>query len=136
MSTIKSRNFLPELSFQASRSSGPGGQNVNKLNTKVTLRFKIADSGLLSDYEKQVLIKKLGNQLNSEHEIIISNQASRSQWRNKEAAIEQFYQLLINNLKPTKKRFKTKPTKASVEKRLSNKKQQALKKANRRLKDM
>lgn len=136
MKTIRERDFLSELTFQATRSSGPGGQNVNKVNTRIILRFNIENSSLLSDYEKQLLIKKLRNQLTSDNEIIISNQESRSQLHNKEAAIDQFYLLLSKALAPVKKRFKTKPTRTSVEKRLSTKKIQATKKANRRLKDI
>ncbi|MBR8537719.1 aminoacyl-tRNA hydrolase [Carboxylicivirga sediminis] len=136
MKTIRERDFLPELTFHATRSSGPGGQNVNKVNTKVILRFSIEASVLLSDNEKQVLLRKLNNKLTSDNELIISNQESRSQIHNKAAAIEQFYNLLSDALKPAKKRLRTKPTKASIERRLKTKKQQALKKATRRLKDM
>ncbi|WP_439183768.1 alternative ribosome rescue aminoacyl-tRNA hydrolase ArfB [Carboxylicivirga taeanensis] len=134
MRPINNRNFIPELDFQSAKSSGPGGQHVNKSNTKVILRFNIEHSQLLSLTEKKRLIEKLSSKLTSDNELIITNQESRSQIRNKEAAIEQFYMLLSKALAPVKKRFKTKPTRASVEKRLSNKKNQALKKASRRLK--
>lgn len=136
MSSLINRNFLPELAITTSRSGGPGGQNVNKVNTKVILRFNIEQSNLLSTNEKTLLLKKLKSRLTIDNELIIINQESRSQLRNKNAAIEQFYLLLSKALAPVKKRFKTKPTRTSVEKRLSTKKIQATKKANRRLKDI
>ena len=136
MSSLINRNFLPELDITTSRSSGPGGQNVNKVNTKVILRFNIEQSNLLSVTEKTLLLIKLKSKLTIENELIIINQESRSQLRNKNAAIEQFYLLLSKALTPVRKRFKTNPTRASVEKRLNTKKIHATKKANRRLKDI
>lgn len=136
MSSFITRNFLPELAITTARSSGPGGQNVNKVNTKIILRFNIEQSSLLTATEKALLIKKLKSRLTTDNALIISNQESRSQLHNKNAAIEQFYLLLSKALAPVKKRFKTKPTRASVEKRLSNKKIHASKKAGRRLKDI
>lgn len=126
--------FIKELVISASRSSGPGGQNVNKLNTNVTVRFNISQSKILSDAEKELLIQRLKGRLTANNELIVSNQHSRSQLQNKLAAINQIHDLLHNALRPIKKRIRTKRTKASIEKRLSNKKIQSLKKANRRVK--
>lgn len=125
---IINRDFEKEFEFSASRSSGPGGQNVNKVNTKVELRFKIKESSLLSEEEKQKLQNKLINRINSEGELLITSQSERSQLKNKEEAIRRFYELIFNALKPRKKRKATKPTLASIENRLKLKKQLSEKK--------
>ncbi len=135
MNNLINRNFLPELDITSTRSSGPGGQNVNKVNTKVILRFNIEQSNLLSETEKSLLISKLKSRLTTDNVLVLTNQESRSQLQNKNAAIEQFYALLAKAFIPVKKRFKTKPTRSSVERRLNSKKIHASKKANRRAKD-
>ena len=101
---LKNRDFSPELTFSASRSSGPGGQNVNKVNTRVELRFNIEASGLLNNDEKDLIHKKLKNKINAQGELVVSAQRSRSQLQNKEAAAEKFYKLLEKALTPRKKR--------------------------------
>ena len=126
METIEQNGFtgIPferELVFTSSRSSGPGGQHVNKVSTKVELRFHIPNSGLLNDEEKDILLIKLKNKINSEGELIIVSQDERSQLKNKEKTIEKFYELLQKALTPPKKRKPTKPTQASKEKRLEKK---------------
>ena len=126
------RLFDLEFIFSASRSSGPGGQNVNKVNTKIELRFKIPDSALLSDSEKEILMEKLKNRINSEGELIIVSQDERSQLKNKENAIIKFYQLLQNALTPPKKRKPTKPSMASRHRRLEAKKILSEKKQDRK----
>jgi len=128
------RNFKSELTFRTSRSSGPGGQNVNKVNSKVELRFNIAQSILLSDDEKQTLSTKLRSKITREGDLIIISQEYRSQLQNKEAATARFYTLLQTALSPSKKRRPTRRTKASVERRIEKKKQHAAKKADRRYK--
>jgi len=122
-----------ELSFTFSRSSGPGGQNVNKVNTKVTLRFSIADSHLLDEEQKVLLINKLENRINKDGDIVIISQSTRSQLQNREEAIQKFYDLLNEALKKKKKRKPTKPTRLSKEKRLKDKKIQSEKKTFRGL---
>ncbi len=129
---IRNRNFQEEFIFQASRSGGPGGQNVNKVSTKIELRFNVADSALLSDEEKAIITVKLANKINNSGELILVSQAARSQLKNKENVIEKFYLLIEKALTPRKKRLKTKPTKASVEKRLESKRVQAKIKSNRK----
>ena len=129
---IRDRNFQDEFVFQASRSGGPGGQNVNKVSSKVELRFNIAASSLLSENEKSVILEKLANKINKDGELLIVAQTDRSQLKNKEKVIEKFYILLEKALTPRKRRLKTKPTKASIEKRLVSKRVQSEIKSTRK----
>ena len=129
---LNSRDFLPELTFSASRSSGPGGQHVNKVNTKVELRFDVMNSSLLTSEEKELLQEKLSNRINQEGELVLVYQRSRSQVKNKEKVIEKFYELLTNAFTPKKKRKATKPSLAMKEKRLEEKRAQAEKKDRRK----
>ena len=129
---ISKELLLSELTFKAVRSSGSGGQNVNKVSTKVALRFDIEHSEFLSDDEKERIYKKLKNRISNEGILIISSDAERTQLRNKNKAIELFFELLENALKKPKKRKKTKPTRASKEKRLKEKKEQSEKKQLRK----
>jgi ribosome-associated protein len=126
------RDFSNEFRFSASRSSGPGGQNVNKLSTKVELRFNISQSELLTRDEKIALIEKLAHKITKDGDLIIVSQSERSQLANKERTIEKFYGLLIKILTPQKKRRVTKPSKQAKEKRLENKRILSEKKANRK----
>jgi ribosome-associated protein len=104
---------LKELSFKATRSSGSGGQNVNKVSTKVELRFKIGESVLLTENDKDRVRIKLKNRISSEDILIIASDSERTQLGNKREVIEIFFDLLEKALKKPKKRVKTKPTKAS-----------------------
>ena len=122
ITNLKQRNLEKELTFATSRSSGPGGQNVNKVNTRVELRFHVEKSMLLSESEKHRINLKLKNRINSEGELMIVAQTERSQLKNKEEAIERFYHLLAMALKPVIKRRPTQPTRSSVEKRIQTKK--------------
>lgn len=122
LKAIKNKQLEAEMQFAASRSSGPGGQHVNKVNTKVELRFHIGNSNLLSDNEKHRIRMKLSNKINNDDELVLVSQQARSMLKNKEAVVEKFYQLLMLALKPVKPRRATKPTAASVEKRLHSKK--------------
>ncbi|MCK5775599.1 MAG: aminoacyl-tRNA hydrolase [Bacteroidales bacterium] len=128
---ITKDDLNPEIHFTFSRSSGPGGQSVNKVNTKVTLRFCITESTLLDEEQKDLLLEKLENRINNEGELLIISQSSRSQLKNREEAIQKFYDLLNEALKPKKKRKATKPTRSSKEKRLKDKKVQSEKKIRR-----
>jgi len=129
---IRDRNFQDEFVFQASRSGGPGGQNVNKVSTKVELRFHVGNSVLLSEEEKAIISVKLINKINNLGELILVSQKERSQLKNKDNVIEKFYVLIEKTLAPRKKRLETKPTKASVERRLESKRVQAKTKINRK----
>jgi len=129
---LSERDFSGEFIFQATRSSGPGGQNVNKVSSKVELRFDIKNSQLLSEDEKLMISEKLSNKINKLEELVLVSQSDRSQLKNKEKVIEKFYAFLEKALLPPKKRFKTRPTRASVEKRLESKRVQSTIKANRK----
>jgi len=129
---LAERNFEKEFEFISSRSSGPGGQHVNKTNSKIELRFNILHSDLLSDDEKELLQKKLSSKINKEGILQIVSQKSRSQIKNKKTCIKRFYELLEEGLKIPKKRKKTKRSRRSILKRLENKKRQSEKKENRR----
>jgi len=132
LTTSNNRDFSNELHFSASRSSGPGGQNVNKVNTKVELRFSIPGSTLLSDEEKELILEKLKKKVNSEGELILVSQSERSQLKNKVKVVEKFYILLSSALTPRKKRKPTKPSLASKEERLETKRKQTEKKERRK----
>lgn len=125
-------DLIPELVFCTSRSSGPGGQNVNKVNTKVELRFDIPNSGVLSEEEKSIILVKLKSRINNDGILIITSQEERSQLKNKENTIEKFYALIIKALTPVKPRRRTRPTAASKLKRLTEKKKRGEKKSLRK----
>lgn len=114
--------LLKETSMTASRSGGPGGQNVNKVSTKVELRFPVEKSEILNDSQKQRILAKLKNRINKQGELIITSSAERTQWRNREKAVKLFFELIEKALIIQPKRKKTKPTAASRLKRLQNKK--------------
>lgn len=117
--------IVPDLStefqFFTSRSSGPGGQNVNKVNSKVELRFNIQNSELLTDEQKEILLVKLASKVTSEGILIVISQRDRSQLVNKEDSVKKLYTLIYRALTPIKARKSTRPTKSSVEKRLQSK---------------
>ena len=119
---LKIRGLESELQFSASRSAGAGGQNVNKVNTKVELRFSVISTLILSDEEKELIINKLRNRLNKDGELVLVSQEARSQLANKLAVTEKFYRLLASALTLPVPRKETRPTKASKLKRLESKK--------------
>ena len=121
-----------ELVFSASRSSGPGGQNVNKVNTKVTLRFDVSGSQVLNEEEKDIISKKLATRLTNEGMLVLTAQDKRSQLQNKEAAILKLEKLLVKALEKKKVRKATKPSKGSVQNRIAGKKRHSEKKKWRR----
>lgn len=125
---LTARSLLPEIEFTTSRSSGPGGQNVNKVNSRVTLRFDIKQSQLLTEEQREVLLIKLASKLTTEGVLLINVQDSRSQLENKEGAIIRFEALIRKAFTKPKPRKKTKPSKAAKEKRVTDKKQRSEKK--------
>ncbi|KFE99477.1 peptide chain release factor 1 [Chryseobacterium formosense] len=128
------KNFTSELAYKTSRSSGAGGQNVNKVETSVTIMWDIEESNFFSDEEKKLIYTKLKNRINSEGILQLTVSESRTQLQNKKIATEKILELVDQALIIPKKRFKTKPSKSSVEKRIQQKKQHSDKKENRRFK--
>lgn len=128
---VQSENILKELEFSFSRSSGPGGQHANKVNTKVSLRFDIAGSAILNYAQKSLLLKKLDNRLTNEGVLILTSQEARSQLVNKELVIRKLDLLLEKAFVRKIKRVPTKRTRSSNKKRLEKKKHHSLKKENR-----
>lgn len=124
--------IIKELSFKAIRSSGAGGQHVNKTSSKIELTFDLENSFTLSKKEKEVLKTKLASKLTNENLLILFCEETRSQHKNKELAIKRFINLIKENLKQPKKRKPTKPSRAAVQKRLNNKLNNSLKKALRK----
>jgi len=119
------RNFEKEFVFSASRSSGPGGQNVNKVNSRIELRFNVFTSLLLSPAEKLLLSESIVNKLTDNGEIIIISQSERSQFENKRKAVEKFYRLIAKALTVKKKRFPTHPGAGAIARRLSTKRKRS-----------
>ncbi len=123
---------LTELKFKAVRSSGPGGQHVNKTATKIEVSLAITNSLAFSEEEKEILFRKLKTKISSEGILQLSCGETRSQHRNKAIVIDRLIELLAEILKKPKPRKKTKPSRRAIEKRMSTKKNKALKKINRK----
>ena len=96
---MNTENIIKELKFKAIRSSGAGGQHVNKVSSKIELTFDLENSNSVSDEEKQLLKSKLQSKLTKEHFLILFCDESRSQHRNKELAIKRFLELITQGLK-------------------------------------
>ena len=129
----RKKGLPTEFVYSATRSSGPGGQNVNKVNTRVELRFSVENSQSLSAIEKRKIRFNLKNRINLDGELVLVSQVERSQWRNKEVVTDKFFRLVEKALTPAKKRIKTMPTKSSRLKRLESKKKMSQKKQLRQL---
>lgn len=123
MIRINSKSFVPhtELEFSYSRASGPGGQKVNKSDTQVTLKWSIEKNSSLALSDKQRILEKLVNYINSRGELVISSQKYRSRDRNQADCISKFQDLLARALKRPKKRKKTRIPSKSKEQRLQQK---------------
>ncbi len=123
--TINSHVRVPlaELRYRFVRSSGPGGQHVNKAETQVELTFDVAHSPSLSDVQRQRILTKLKNLIDAEGVLHLTAQSERSQLRNREAVTERFQQVLAQALHVPKKRRPTQPSAASQERRIEGKKQ-------------
>ena len=114
--------LIDEIKFKFTTSSGPGGQSVNRVSTKVELRFDVEGSKLLSPDEKIIIITKLYSKINSKCELTLFCDETRSQKTNRDIAVTKFLELIKDALKPAKKRKQTRPSRASKEKRLKDKK--------------
>ncbi|MCU0397974.1 MAG: aminoacyl-tRNA hydrolase [Cyclobacteriaceae bacterium] len=130
--SIRSADIERELVFTTSRSGGPGGQHINKVSSKVTLRWDIANSTILDTEQTEFLLNKLKSRLTSNGILILISQESRSQTANRESVVSKLDKLLQAAYKPVKARKRTKPTSSSIKKRLDSKKLQSEKKQSRR----
>ncbi|MDT0558226.1 alternative ribosome rescue aminoacyl-tRNA hydrolase ArfB [Ichthyenterobacterium sp. W332] len=128
--------LISELSFKAIRSSGKGGQHVNKVSSKVELSFNINASQVLSEEEKERLTLTLQSRITQEGLIILQCDETRSQHRNKTLVIQRFIKLIEDGLIVMKKRKSTKIPKAVKEKRLKNKRFNSEKKSSRKKPDI
>lgn len=126
------KNFEHELSYKTSRSSGSGGQNVNKVETSVTVMWKVEDSTVFTEIEKERILLKLQNRINAEGILQLTVSESRTQLQNKKIATDKIHELVNKALIVPKKRIATKPSRAKVEKRLESKKKLSEKKENRK----
>ena len=128
---IDSVSFENECLFKTSRSSGKGGQNVNKTETKVGLWFDVAASALFSDEEKTRILSQLASVITDDGFLQLTCDEQRSQLQNKQLVVERAIMMLEKALVVAKPRKKTKPSKATVEKRLEEKRKKSLKKFDR-----
>lgn len=128
MTAPEQHQYAHELVFTTSRSSGPGGQNVNKVNTKVTLKWDVLNSTAISDEQRALIREKLKSYFTKEGVLVLMAQDKRSQLANKEAVLLKLDQLVKKAFVRKKVRKATKPSKTAVNKRLEQKKQHAEKK--------
>lgn len=124
--------IVSELSFKAVRSSGAGGQNVNKVSSKVVLTFDLHHSVALTDEEKILIATKLSSRLTTDAVLILNCEEDRSQFRNKELVIKRFLELIKNALLVPKERKPTRIPKSVIRKRIKDKKTISEVKKNRR----
>jgi ribosome-associated protein len=126
--SITIEKIKPELEFTTARSGGPGGQNVNKVNSKVILRWNLRNSLSLTEEQKELLLKKLASFITQEGDLMLVSQESRSQLDNKETVVAKLEALIKKAFTKPKPRKATKPSKAAKAKRVENKKRHAEKK--------
>ncbi|MBK7667250.1 MAG: aminoacyl-tRNA hydrolase [Sphingobacteriaceae bacterium] len=132
LATAQIQLIKKEFSFKTSRSGGKGGQNVNKVETKVELSFNIGDSKVLNEQQKERLLQKLQSRITESGELKVTEEKHRSQLENKLEVIEKCISILNKALYIPKKRKATKPSKASKQKRIEGKKKRGEVKQNRR----
>ena len=128
---ISKEKLLKEISFKTSRSGGKGGQNVNKVSSKVELNFEIQASDLFTDSQKLLLSEKLSNRINSEGILQVITEEERSQYFNKERSVQKLIALIKLALHQPKPRKATRPKRSVIEKRLKSKQLNSVKKINR-----
>ena len=124
--------LYPEITYQTARSGGSGGQNVNKVETKVELRFNVAGSTLLSEAEKTILLEKLSSKLTNESVLVLYHQTERSQLANKVQVLKKFDRLIRKCFEITKPRKITAPSFGTLNKRRETKKRDSAIKAFRK----
>lgn len=129
---MNATQIIKELKFKAVRSSGSGGQHVNKVSSKIELTFDLENSNSLSEFEKEVLKTKLSSRLTKEKILILFCEETRSQNRNKGIAIKRFLELIKTLLIRPKKRRASKPSLSSIKKKTEHKKRTSIKKALRK----
>lgn len=129
---LNKTDLLNEIEFQTSRSGGSGGQNVNKVETKVALRLDITNSVTLSEEQKALILEKLKNRITNEGILVLSDQTSRSQLKNRDMVIEKLFKLLDQAFHRQKSRKPSKPTYASKLKRLQEKQKKSIVKSLRK----
>ncbi len=115
-------SLIREVEFRTSRSSGPGGQHVNKTESRVELLWSPQDSDCLNEAQKKMVTSRLSTRITDEGLLILASEKYRSQYRNKADVTERFLDLVTISLVPVKKRKPSKPTRSSVEKRIRSKK--------------
>ncbi len=124
--------IIKEPNFKAIRSSGAGGQHVNKVSSKIELTFDLENSNSLSHQEKELLKTKLSSKLTNRFLLILSCDKTRSQHKNKEIIIKRFLELISKNLEKQKRRKPTKPSMGSIKRKAENKQRVSIKKALRK----
>ncbi len=126
---------LAEFEITFARSSGPGGQNVNKVNSKAVLRWAVRGSPSLPEGVRERFLQKYANRLTTEGELLVTSQRFRDAPRNADDCLEKLRAMLLGVAQPPKCRRATRPTKGSVERRLQGKRRQSSAKQNRRLRE-
>lgn len=123
---------VSEIRFRTSRSGGPGGQNVNKVETKVELLFDVGKSPSINETQRRAISDHLAERIDSSGVLKVVSRESRSQFENKERAMHRLVELLRKALRPKKLRIKTRPTRSAAEKRILAKRHRSEKKWNRK----